>query len=200
LPSQAVCSLGHRLYAFWEWFRGGFKTQARDGSAYAYHYLSGLLRMDSQRHFAGISREVGISGQNLQHFMSESPWSGPAVRRRVQEEPKATPQLTTGGVLLIDESADEKAGAKSAGAGRQYNGHLGKVEMSQVAVLLSYLHLRVAQGFWSWIEGVLFLPEGWLGDNPQKLRQRLGVPQEVSFKTKVERAADRAGARRGPCL
>jgi SRSO17 transposase len=106
----------------------------------------------------------------------------------VQEELKATPELTTGGVLLIDESADEKAGDKSAGAGRQYNGRLGKVEMSQVAVLLSYLNLRVAQGFWSWIDGVLFLPEGWFGDNHQKLRQRLGVPQEVSFKTKVELA------------
>jgi DDE superfamily endonuclease len=91
-------------------------------------------------------------------------------------------------VLLIDESADEKAGAKSAGAGRQYNGRLGKVEMSQVAVLLSYVNLRVAQGFWSWIDGALFLPEAWFGASHETLRQRLGVPQEVSFKTKVELA------------
>jgi SRSO17 transposase len=188
LPSQAVCRLGHRLYAFWERFRDDFKTQTRDGSDYAYHYLSGLLRMNTQRHFAGIGREAGISGQNLQHFMSESPWSGQAVCRQVQEELKATPELTTGGVLLIDESADEKAGDKSAGAGRQYNGRLGKVEMSQVAVLLSYLNLKVAQGFWSWIDGALFLPKGWFEDSHQKLRQRLGVPQEVSFKTKVELA------------
>lgn len=140
MPRQAVSSLGHRLYTFWERFREDFRTTTRDGSGYAYHYLSGLLRMDTKRHFAGIGREVGISGQNLQHFMSESPWSGPAVCRRVQEELKATPELIAGGVLLIDESADEKAGAKSAGAGRQYNGRLGKVEMSQVAVLLSYLN------------------------------------------------------------
>ena len=188
MPRQAVCNLGHRLYAFWERFRDGFKTQTRDGSHYAYHYLSGLLRMDTQRHFAGIGREVGISGQNLQHLMSESPWSGQAVCRRVQEELKATPELTAGGVLLIDESADEKAGDTSAGAGRQYNGRLGKVEMSQVAVLLSYVNLKVAQGFWSWIDGALFLPEVWFGDSHEKLRQRLGVPQEMSFKTKVELA------------
>jgi SRSO17 transposase len=179
-----VCNLGHRLYAFWERFRDDFKTQTRDGSGYAYHYLSGLLRMDTKRHFAGIGREVGVSGQNLQHFMSESPWSGLAVCRRVQEDPA----LTTGGVLLIDESANEKAGAQSAGAGRQYNGRLGKVEMSQVAVLLSYLNLKVAQGFWSWIDGALFLPEGWFGDRHQKLRRRLGVPPERGFQTKVELA------------
>ena len=188
MPSEAVCCLGHRLYAFWERFRDDFKTQTRDGSDYAYHYLSGLLRMDSNRHFAGIGREVGISGQNLQHFMSESPWSGQTVCRQVQEELKATPELTTGGMLLIDESADERAGDKSAGAARQYNGRLGKVEMSQVAVLLSYINLKVAQGFWSWIDGALFLPQVWFGDNHEKLRQRLGVPQAGGFKTKVELA------------
>ena len=42
-----------------------------------------------------------------------------------------------GSVLLVDESADEKAGDNSAGAGKQYNGRLGKIETSQVGVLLS---------------------------------------------------------------
>jgi SRSO17 transposase len=107
--------------------------------------------METNRHFAGIGRETGVSGQNLQHFMSASPWSGQAVCQQVQAELKATPELVRGGVLLVDESAEEKASAKSAGAGRQYNGRLGKVEMSQVGVLLSYVNLKVAQGFWSWI-------------------------------------------------
>ncbi|MGC1954250.1 MAG: transposase [Gammaproteobacteria bacterium] len=60
--------------------------------------------------------------------------------------------------------------------------------MSQVAVLLSYVNLKVAQGFWSWIDGALFLPQVWFGDNHEKLRQRLGVPQAGGFKTKVELA------------
>jgi SRSO17 transposase len=77
--------------------------------------------MDTKRHFAGIGREVGVSGQHLQHFMSESPWSEQTVCRQVQEELKATPELMAGGGLLIDESADERAGTKSAGAGRQYS-------------------------------------------------------------------------------
>lgn len=150
--------------------------------------MSGLLRMETDRHFTGISRETGVSGQNLQHFMSASPWSGEAVCRQVQDELKATPELVRGGVLLVDESAEEKASAKSAGAGRQYNGRRGKVEMSQVGVLLSYVNLKVAQGFWSWIDGRLFLPEAWFAAGQEALRQRLGIPRDLGFKTKVELA------------
>jgi SRSO17 transposase len=91
-------------------------------------------------------------------------------------------------VLLVDESAEEKASAKSAGAGRQYNGRLGKVEMSQVGVLLSYVNLKVAQGFWSWIDGRLFLPEAWFGADQKALGKRLGIPKGLGFKTKVELA------------
>jgi hypothetical protein len=54
-------------------------------------------------------------------------------------------------VLRVDESA-EKAGDKSAGVGKQYNGRMGKVETSPVGVLLSSVNLKVAQGFWTWLE------------------------------------------------
>ncbi len=91
-------------------------------------------------------------------------------------------------MLWVDESAEEKASAKSAGAGRQYNGCLGKVEMSQVGVLLSYVNLKVAQGFWSWIDGRLFLPEAWFAAGQEALRKGLGIPRDLGFKTKVELA------------
>jgi hypothetical protein len=44
----------------------------------------------------------------------------------VQDELKARPELLLGGVLRVDESAEEKAGDHSAGAGKQYNGRMGK--------------------------------------------------------------------------
>lgn len=181
-------NLGERLQGFWERFRGCFKTRTRDGSRYAYHYLSGQLRMKTGRHFAGIGREANVSKQNLQHFMTCSPWSGAAVCRAVQEELKGTVGLARGGVLVIDESADEKVGDGSAGVGRQYNGRLGKVEMSQVAVLLSYVNLTVPQGLWSWIDGELFLPEVWFEADQATRRQRLGLPKDLTFATKVELA------------
>jgi len=89
---------------------------------------------------------------------------------------------------VVDESADEKAGDGSVGAGRQYNGRLGKVEMSQVAVRLSYVNLTVPQGLWSWIDGELFLPATWFEADQAAQRQRLGLPKDLTFATKVELA------------
>ena len=48
---------------------------------------------------------------------------------------KGRPELLADGVLLVDESAEEKAGDHSAGASKQYNGRMGKVETSQVGVV-----------------------------------------------------------------
>ena len=187
---EAIHTLGQRLHDFWGRYRSCFKTQTRDGSAYARHYLSGLLRMEGNRHYSGIGREAGVEGQNIHHFMSNSPWSAEAVYRQVQDEVKALPALTRGAVLLVDESADAKASGDSAGAAKQYNGRLGKVETSQVGVLLSYVNLTVAAGFWTWLTGKLFLPEAWFEASHQKRRKRLGIPESLRFKTKVELAWD----------
>jgi len=146
--------------------------------------------MEKHRHFTGIGREADVPAQNMQHFMSNSPWSGATICAQVQQELQATPELTTGGVLLVDESADEKAGDKSAGSAKQYNGRLGKVETSQVGVFLSYVNLKVAQGFWTWIAGKLFLPEAWFDPSHHALRKRLCIPESLIFKTKIELAWD----------
>ncbi len=107
---------------------------------------------------------------------------------QVREELKATPELTAGGVLLVDESADEKASGKSAGTAKQYNGRMGQVETSPVGVLLSYVNLKVGHGLWTWIEGNRFLPEAGFEDSHQERCQRLGIPTALKFKTKVELA------------
>ena len=48
------------------------------------HFMSGLLRIESERNLTHISRAMGVNEQALQHFMSESPWSGEAVIEQVQ--------------------------------------------------------------------------------------------------------------------
>ena len=135
LSDEAIANLGNRLLDFWTRFRHCFKTRTRDTSEHAWTYLQGLLGMETERNFANIARRVtdpDNDGQNVQQFMSDSPWSAQAVMQQVQREIAATPELRMGGVLLLDESPDEKAGAKSAGAGCQHNGQLGKIEMSPV--------------------------------------------------------------------
>jgi SRSO17 transposase len=146
--------------------------------------------MKTDRHYTGVAKETGVEPQNMPHFMSNSPWSAEKVYDPVQDELQATPALTEGDVLLVDESADEKASGKTAGAAKQYNGRMGKVEISQVGVFLCYANLNVPQGFWTWIRGKLFLPEDWFeqGEEQEELRKKLGIPASLTFKTKVELA------------
>ena len=120
LSLQAVQGLGAELRQAWQRFADCFRTTTRDGSEYAYHYLSGLLRMKEARNFATIGRQTGVPEQRIQHFLTNSPWSPQPVCERVQAEIAAKPGLDQGGMLLLDESADAKAGDKSAGAARQY--------------------------------------------------------------------------------
>lgn len=182
LPPEAIAGLADDLVEFWTRFRHCFWTQTRDQARKAYHYLSGLLRMTEKRTFSGIGRNTGQSGENIQHFMSNSPWSTETVYTQVQAEIATTPELRTGGMLLLDESADAKAGTKTAGTGRQYNGRLGKVDVCQVGVFLAF----VKGDTWTWVAGDLFLQEHWFEAKMAKDRQRLGIPSERTFKTKVE--------------
>jgi SRSO17 transposase len=138
--------------------------------------------MKKKRNFVGIARATEQSGENIQHFMSNSPWPAQVVYRQVQDEIAATPELRAGGILLLDESADAKAGTKTAGAARQYNGRLGKVDLCQVGVFLSFVKGDV----WTWVDGELFLPEQWFAPEMAAQRQRLGISSQRTFKTKIE--------------
>src|SRR5215471_14840327 len=119
LSAEAIGTLGARIYESWQRFHGCCKTSTRDTSGYAYAYLRGQLTMDGERNFANMARNMtGDDGQALPHFMSCSPWSGPGVFRQMQAEITATPALAQGSTLILDESADEKAGTHNAGASR----------------------------------------------------------------------------------
>ncbi len=93
--------------------------------------------MKGSRTMAGLAREAQVSEQNMQHFMSNSPWSGTALIEQVQQGIVERPELP-GGMLILDESADEKSGDSSAGTGRQHNGRMGKIDECQVGVYLAY--------------------------------------------------------------
>ena len=85
---------------------------------------------------------------------------------------------------IIDDTSFPKKGRHSVGVARQYSGQLGKQDNCQVAVSLSIANdaasLPVAYR--------LFLPQDW-ADDPAR-RQRVGVPEDVGFKTKPMIALD----------
>lgn len=160
------------------------RTRTRDTSQYGLDYISGLLRMKTKRNINNIARVTGIAEQNMQQFISDSPWSGTDLIAALQQDIGKHPQYQQESVLLIDESANEKAGRHSAGAGRQHNGRLGKIEMSQVGVFLSLTN----NGYHTWVDGELFFPEKWFSDPYTTQRKRIGLPEERIFATKLELA------------
>ena len=157
-------------------------TKTRDTQTYGYHYLSGILRIEKGRTIAKISRVAGVSYQNMQHYISESPWPGPRVVKQVRNDIAWHPHFETGSMLLGDESADARNGKVLVGVGRQYNGRLGKVDLSQVGVFLSI----IKDGKHNWIDGELYLPKVWFDEEQKELRQKTGVPEQRKFQTKIE--------------
>src|SRR5262245_54376318 len=119
------------------------------------------------------------------------------------ERTAALPELKRHGPIeawIIDDTSFPKKGQHSVGVARQYCGELGKQDNCQVAVTLSIANhdasLPVAYR--------LYLPKEWASD--RKRRGKVGVPDEISFKTKPEialaqiRWACEAGLPRGAVL
>jgi SRSO17 transposase len=185
LPAQAVQRLGADLRAFWKRFRGRFRTRTRDTSEQAYWYWRGQLTMEDARNYTNIERRLGLGdGQSLQQFMTDSPWCKQGVCDQIQDEIAAHPALHGGGLLILDESSDETAGEEQAGAGRQHNGRLGKVELSVTTVGLTYAH--PATGTWVFIDGELFLQEMWFTNEYAERRKAVGLPPERRFASKPD--------------
>lgn len=184
IPVEAASKLGSTLRQFWNRFRALFKTKTRDTSEQAHIYLRGLLTMEDKRNYANIARKINgpeEDGQKLQHFVSDSPWPTHPVFEQIQVEVKQQPELQ-GGMLTLDESGNKKSGDKSAGADRQYIGRLGKVDLGQVGVILGYCKTDI----WLIVDAELFLPQKWFDQKHALLRHRYHIPEERTFKTKLE--------------
>jgi SRSO17 transposase len=115
-------------------------------------YLQGLLLpRDRNKTLTALAGAEPVAGaqhravQALQFFLSESTWEADAVNARrlevVMSEPATTPHEA--GALVIDDSGDRKAGARTAHVARQYLGSLGKIDSGIVAVSSLWADERV---------------------------------------------------------
>lgn len=179
---EEVLGLEERVITYYNKYRVCVMTQTDDTSEYGFHYLSSLLRMETKRTMANIARVSGVPIQNMQQFISDAPWSGPYLINGVQSEIRKHPKYASGSILILDESADEKSGETCVGSSRQYNGRLGKVDMCQVGVLLSLTN----DGYQTWIDGELYIPEAWFAPENAAKYKRMGIPKERVFATKLE--------------
>jgi SRSO17 transposase len=136
--------------------------------------------MEGKRTMANIGRQSDVAEQNMQHFMSQSPWSARMVIEQMQQAVAQREELV-GGMLMLDESGVAKQGTRSAGVSRQYNGRQHKVEQSQVGVYLSYAHEET----WTWVDGELYLPERWFSPAYAARRVKAEIPTERVYQSKA---------------
>lgn len=135
------------------------------------------------------------------HFVGQGDWSDAAVLERIRAH--ALPRIQAHGAIsawIIDDTGFPKKGKHSVGVARQYCGQLGKQDNCQVAVSLSvandHASLPVAYR--------MYLPEVWAKDAER--RDKVGVPENVTFQTKPRIALDQikwacdAGLPRGVVL
>ena len=124
--------------------------------------------------------------RGLQSFIGESTWSiAPLIEahERLVAQSLGDPD---DGVLLIDESGMPKQGQHSAAVAPQYCGALGKLANCQVGVFLGY----ASRKGYTLLAGQLFVPEGWFADDQATVRDAVGIPADLTFKTKPELALD----------
>jgi SRSO17 transposase len=144
--------------------------------------VSGLLMELEDHNCWTIAEAAGHRGPHrLQHLLSRAIWDEQQVLDIASAW--AAGHLDDGdGVLIVDETADEKSSADAAGAARQYSGTVGGVALCQVAVTLTY---ATGRGH-ALIGRALYLPEGCAADGEH--RELAGVPEEVMFATKPQLA------------
>jgi SRSO17 transposase len=144
-------------------------------------YLRGLLGPGERKSLLPMAARLGLSGHDqLQHFIASPAWDDGPLWRVLAEKadglvggPKA--------VLVIDDTALPKKGARSVGVARQYCGQLGKRANCRALVSLT-----LAGGEVPIPVGLrLFLPEEWTRD-PARCAAA-GVPEaEVVARGKGE--------------
>jgi len=139
--------------------------------------------------------------QSPLHFVGQSPWSNERVLAKVGE--MVLPSIERHGPIeawIIDDTGFPKKGQHSVGVARQYCGELGKQDNCQVAVSLSLANHHASLP----VAWRLYLPKEWAVDHER--RRKVGVPDEIDFKTKPEIALEqietalKAGLSRGVVL
>ena len=167
-----------------------FVCHKTDNISKCEQFISGLLHECKSNIERIAERVLGSDYDQLQHFISVSPWDSFEVMNSVSEKVHATlcENITTPPVslgLILDESGWEKSGKKSVGVARQYIGQVGKVANGQVGVFAS-LSDGEQVGL---LQGRLYLPKEWTDD--EKRCDKAGIPKdEQIYRTKPELAIE----------
>jgi len=146
-------------------------------------YLRGQLGPLERKSVEPIALDAGTPPRTLQEFLSIHRWDHEAVGRRLRSLVQRD-HADENAIAVVDESAFEKCGPKTAGVQRQYNGRLGKKANSVVTVNLGY----AAGSFRCLLDSDLYLPASWAEDRERCRQAR--IPDDVEFRPKWQIALD----------
>ena len=98
-----------RFISHWTgWSRCKETKQAAQG------YLSGVVLPGKRKNMSGVARRIRLDFNVVQQFITDSPWDHQKIMAtNIQTMSKAT--ATPDGVIIVDDTGQEKKGAKSVG-------------------------------------------------------------------------------------
>ena len=173
-----------KLKTFHEQFRGCFSRS--EPWENLFRYLSGQFSGLERKSIEPMALHVeGGDVRCMQRFISDAVWNDDKILKRHHEN-ISEEMGDKDGVLIFDESGFVKKGDDSAGVSRQYCGSIGKVENCQVGVFAAY----ASRHGYTLIDDQLFIPQKWFEDSHKERREKCCFPENLSFKTKPQIAAE----------
>lgn len=166
--------------------------QRKDQRAKGGLYLRGLMLEGRRKSMQPMGGRLGIDYQQLQQFVSSSPWSVEPVRRQLARKAVS---LIEPEAWVVDDTGFVKDGPVSPGVARQYSGTLGKVGNVQIGVTVH----AVTDTASCPLDWRLFLPEAWddtcsdtneHADTVIARRRKAQIPDTVRHRPKWELALE----------
>ena len=181
MDADTIRGLKPELEDFLDRFHDCFDR--RDTRAHLKSYVSGQLSDVRRKNVEAIALKIGVRVRTLQEFLSQHRWNEDRLRDRLQQIVRDE-HAHEHAIGIIDETSDDKKGAKTPGVQRQYLGCSGKQDNGIVTVHLAY----AADDFHCLLDGELFLPESWSNDRPRC--REAGIPAEMVYRPKSEIALE----------
>jgi SRSO17 transposase len=154
-----------------------------DVGARVRRYSAGLRERVDRKNGWQVAEAIGEAGPHgIQRLLTPAVWDAEAVRDDLRRSVVASLGDRASGVVIVDESGFPTTGTPSCGVAPPYCGTLGRSAHCQVGVFLGYAS---AHGM-AFLDRTLYRPKVWAAD--QERRVAVGVPPEVRFATKTERA------------
>lgn len=153
------------------------------GHVYVKGLMSDLERKSIEPIALRYLDERGV--RNLQYFMKDALWDNAKMLDIYQ---KRLPLIVgdSEAMITVDGCDFPKKGKNSVGVARQYCGILGKTENCQAGAFVGYS----SKNGYGLVNCRLYMPEKWFSDEYKDRWKACAIPDDITFKTKTEIAAE----------